>query len=985
MVWTLRRILVLIVFTSTLAVVGTLIWVTATYQRFAIDTQNEVSGQLVSHLVHQRVQEEYLEKIGPFIDEWSRFSVLVRGMQELSQEKARLAANRIMYTLEATSGRIRLQNVVIYSKDLRIIAAAEKGTGDSVRASKSIWQRIQRQGLREQRMMGAYLWRTKEGRPLHSAIAPIGGFKVAGFIEFVTDPVPELAGLGGILGGKFDLRNKDGETLFRDGNGEAVLKANGVSETAPDPAFLEQLTVDIQATSGEVWAIASLTRDTSAFRTAVFQLRDKAIVILALVVLASVLFGWLLLRLSVFRQLAAFATAMESLAGGFTQFTSPKTGPDEFSTMRSALELLKVAVTERKEAELKLTRGEEQLQLVIDNSPVGVTIERDDGVRWFVNQRQVDNFAANSKEELLALNTAESFVDLADRARLRAMMNQEGRNAYAGELVRRRRLDGSLWWASMTKVPFELEGRPAEIVWLQDMTDTIESQRSAALLTEAIDNLPDMVTLFDREERVVFTNNRYHEIYPDAPPKSEIVGWQMENLLIRSLQTGKIGHPLAATDPEAWLQSILQRRRSHVDYIGETSHPDGRTYEIRHRRTKEGGMILFQSDITSRKEAEEQIRRSEEELQTVVDNMPVGIAVFGPDKSLNLWNTTYCALLGFNSDELMLNTSYEDFAQYCENQFGHSAEEGTKPYFDYHDEALFPDTRTMREVTYSSGRQHLQGITQPIEGFGWIRILVDISERKQAEEQVKLSQDRLRAIIDNSPDAIYLKDHEGKYTLVNRAIAERESLTTDEMIGMTAHSHFPAELADDVLSHEREVLATGLVIEREVAIDLPGRPPYIGLTTKFPVEDADGNVSAVGTITYNITERKRAEQAAEEARQLAEEANRAKSDFLSSMSHELRTPLNAIIGFSEFVAEDQENPISPEQLDCMSQVLRAGNHLLTLIDEVLDLAKIEAGALALTIEPINVMQVIDECLSLTNSLAAQQDISLHERTAGTNL
>ena len=91
-IWTLRRILILIVLISSLAVVGTLVWVTATYQRFAIDTQNDVLGTIATNLIHQQIDTHHNEYIAPFIDEWSRLSTLVKGITENAPEKARLAA-----------------------------------------------------------------------------------------------------------------------------------------------------------------------------------------------------------------------------------------------------------------------------------------------------------------------------------------------------------------------------------------------------------------------------------------------------------------------------------------------------------------------------------------------------------------------------------------------------------------------------------------------------------------------------------------------------------------------------------------------------------------------------------------------------------------------------------------------------------------------------------------------------------------------------
>jgi signal transduction histidine kinase len=149
-----------------------------------------------------------------------------------------------------------------------------------------------------------------------------------------------------------------------------------------------------------------------------------------------------------------------------------------------------------------------------------------------------------------------------------------------------------------------------------DISDMVESQRGAKLLREALDNFSDMVILYDKDERVVFTNDRYHEIYPNSPPKDEIANFTLEELLRRSLEAGQIAHPLAKTDPEAWLQEALANRRITGEGAGETTHETGRTYIFRHRRTTEGGMILTQTDITERKQAEMDLKAAKEEAET---------------------------------------------------------------------------------------------------------------------------------------------------------------------------------------------------------------------------------------------------------------------------------------------------------------------------------------------------------------------------------
>jgi len=115
---------------------------------------------------------------------------------------------------------------------------------------------------------------------------------------------------------------------------------------------------------------------------------------------------------------------------------------------------------------------------------------------------------------------------------------------------------------------------------------------------------------------------------------------------------------------------------------------------------------------------------------------------------------------------------------------------------------------------------------------------------------------------------------------------------------------------------------------------------------------------------------------AQEAKALAEKANKAKSDFLSSMSHELRTPLNSVLGFSQILIEDTEQPLSEDQKESVDHIRQAGSHLLTLVDEVLDLSKVESGDLGLSIEDVALRPLLEECSDLISRQAADASVAI---------
>ena len=244
-------------------------------------------------------------------------------------------------------------------------------------------------------------------------------------------------------------------------------------------------------------------------------------------------------------------------------------------------------------------------------------------------------------------------------------------------------------------------------------------------------------------------------------------------------------------------------------------------------------------------------------------------------------------------------------------------------------------------------------------------------ERRVVERTAELaeSQRRLQAILDYSPAAISLKDTSGCYIVINR---EFESLAGGAVAGKKDQDFFPPRLAAVYREHDALVLERQHGIEFEETYVRAG-VPHIYHAIKFPLLDTDNRPYAVCAIAIDVTERKKTDDALRIARLEAERANRAKSAFLSNMSHDLRTPLNAILGFAQLLELDD---LPDDRKESVAQILRGGTHLLTLINEVLDIARIEAGHLSLSMEPVHALEMIELASELVRPLAAQRGISL---------
>ncbi len=223
-------------------------------------------------------------------------------------------------------------------------------------------------------------------------------------------------------------------------------------------------------------------------------------------------------------------------------------------------------------------------------------------------------------------------------------------------------------------------------------------------------------------------------------------------------------------------------------------------------------------------------------------------------------------------------------------------------------------------------------------------------------------------------------DLSGFITDVNKQMESLTDCTRDELIGAPFKNYFTdperAEASIRLALIEKKVTNYELTARAR-----DGKETVVSFNA-MTFYDRDRRLQGVFAAARDVTERKRLEEALwvrntelEVARSVAEKANLAKSDFLSSMSHELRTPLNAIIGFAQLMESDSPAPTS-EQKESIAQILKAGWHLLKLINEVLDLAKVESGNMALSLEPVSLTEVMLECQDMVEPQAQKHGIRM---------
>ncbi len=220
----------------------------------------------------------------------------------------------------------------------------------------------------------------------------------------------------------------------------------------------------------------------------------------------------------------------------------------------------------------------------------------------------------------------------------------------------------------------------------------------------------------------------------------------------------------------------------------------------------------------------------------------------------------------------------------------------------------------------------------------------DITHRIEAERQLDEQIAIYHSLVESLPINVFRKDREGRLVFANRKYQESLGRPLEELLGKTDFDLFDPELAAKYQKDDQWVLQTGLPFH-DIEYHPSGENDYLYVEVlKAPVVDARGRRIGIQGMFWDVTDRKRAELALKRAKELAEAASQAKSEFLANVSHEIRTPMNAIIGITDLLLQSNRSPQEAEYLEMIQQ---SGHSLLTLINDILDFSKIEAGKLTL--------------------------------------
>jgi PAS domain S-box-containing protein len=379
-------------------------------------------------------------------------------------------------------------------------------------------------------------------------------------------------------------------------------------------------------------------------------------------------------------------------------------------------------------------------------------------------------------------------------------------------------------------------------------------------------------------------------------------------------------------------------------------------------------------DIDEAKRAEQRLRASEQRLELALNGAKLGLWDWQVQTGQTYFSDTWYTMLGYKPGELAMSLS--------------TWEELTHPD-DLHE-------------AYERVNAHLRGETDQYrcemrmrtKGGGWRWILdvgevvdrnasgkpvrmtgvhVDIEQQKQAQARVESMRQRLRSFVENTPAAVAMLDRDMRYLVVSSGWYEQYGLPDEDITGRTHYEVFP-DVPDRWREIHRRCLAgETLSCDRDPFERDNGATVWVRWLMR-PWHDADGGIGGVIMVTEVINEQIAYERALSDARDQAERASRAKSEFLANMSHEIRTPMTAILGFAELL--DDEAASSAQRADAVRTIRRNADHLLAVINDVLDISKIEAGRM--TVECLNVSpgEVLRDVRDLMRARAEEKGLSL---------
>ncbi|MGB5591701.1 MAG: PAS domain S-box protein, partial [Gammaproteobacteria bacterium] len=485
-----------------------------------------------------------------------------------------------------------------------------------------------------------------------------------------------------------------------------------------------------------------------------------------------------------------------------------------------------------------------------------------------------------------------------------------------------------------------------------------------------IESAPDAMVIVDKTGTIVMVNDQAEKTF--GYPAAAMTGKSVDMLVPPAVR----GHHPGLVD--SFFANPVRREMLGGNSL-MAAHADGRLFPIEvglsPLETAEGMLVSSViRDITERRKAEDELAQQRILLASTIEAIPDIIFVKDSDGRYLQCNPACARFMGRDPADIIGATDEDLLGAEIAQEFRLRDQQ-----------VVDAGKRVTNEerVTYPDGSERLLETTKvPFKDCtgqlgGVLGVSRDITERHLAAEKLAEAEERHRLVLESTGEGIFGVDAAGKVMFINRAAAQLLGFSKDELLGKGIH---------DIIHHSRidgtpypveecpmhAAFADGVnsKVDDEVLWRKDGS--YFDVEYSSTPLRKDGKLVGAVIVFRDITERKIAEIELLQARDAAQAANRAKSGFLANMSHELRTPMNAIIGYSEMLIEEAEDLEMEAFIADLKKIHGAGGHLLSLINDILDLSKIEAGKMELYLENFPVDKMLADIASTVQTLVAKK-------------
>jgi PAS domain S-box-containing protein len=626
-------------------------------------------------------------------------------------------------------------------------------------------------------------------------------------------------------------------------------------------------------------------------------------------------------------------------------------------------------LSEREKVETTLKTQQDFLRMVIDVVPSSIFVKDREG-RFLIANREGANMYGTTVEGLLTRRD-EDFNSDRDQVNQFQAVNQEVMTTRQMKVIPHEKITNFLgetrYYQTLITPYIDSEGEVQGIIGsATDITSLKkaeeELQATNAELQALFSAMTDVVLVLNREGRylkIVATN-------PDLlfRPSDEILGVTIDEVFPEEQAQLFLGY----------IHRVLERQQTETLEYCLMIEGKMLWFSANLSPLSEDRVIMVARDISDSKQTEAELKGANAELQALFSAMDQLIFVFDQEGRHLKVPSVASELLYKPHEDRVGKTLHEVFPKAIADQF-----------LGYiHSALAAKETLNVEYSLVLEGREVWSDASiSPIDDKTVIWAIRNITERKQAEQaldqeiQIRAkAESALRdayaeqhALFEAMEDLVLVRDSQGLCTkILTPKATQLLYMPADVMVGKTLHDVFAPELADQFLDYIRQALMTQQTVQAEYRLLLQGKESWLDAE----ISPIDRN--SVIWVVRNVTQRKRAEQELQQAKQTADAANRAKSEFLANMSHELRTPLNAILGFTQIMNRDRT--LNAEHRTHVDIINRSGEHLLALINDVLDMSKIEAGRSTLNETSLDLHRLLQSVHSMFEMRAEAKGLGL---------